>query len=90
MPGNSFRSGFDTPITASYVITFATLIGASRIWVTVPVNTCPGYASTVNVAGWLTRTRPTSASDTLVSTCIFVRSCAMRNSVGAARLAATV
>ena len=46
--------------------------------------------STVNVAGWFTRTRPTSASDTLVSTCILVRSCAMRNNVGADRLAATV
>ena len=74
MPGNSFRSEFETPITASYVITFCTLMGALRIEVTVPVNVCPGYASTVNVAGWLTRTRPTSASDTFVSTCIFVRS----------------
>ena len=74
MPGKSFSSGFETPITASYVITFATLMGAFRIEVTLPVNTCMGYASTVKVAGWLTRTRPTSASDTLVSTCIFVRS----------------
>ena len=65
-------------------------MGALRIDVTLPVNVRPGYASTVNVAGWFTRTRPTSASDTLVSTCILVRSCAIRNSVGAARLAATV
>src|SRR5262245_40141178 len=28
MPGNSFSSEFDTPTTASYVITFCTLIGA--------------------------------------------------------------
>ena len=33
---------------------------------------------------------PTSASETLVSTCIFLRSCAMVNSVGACSDAATV
>ncbi|MGC4114424.1 MAG: hypothetical protein QM765_07395 [Myxococcales bacterium] len=35
-------------------------------------------------------TRPTSASDTLVSTCIFERSWAMVKSVGDWKLAATV
>ena len=72
------------------MITFCTLMGALRTEFTKPVNTRPGYASTVNVAVWSTRTRPTSASETFVSTCIFVRSWAIRNSVGAARLAATV
>ena len=44
----------------------------------------------MNVAGILAAIRPTSASAMLVSTCIFVRSSPIRNSVGAANDAATV
>ena len=50
----------------------------------------PGNAWTVKKASCPTRTSPTSASLTLVSTCIFVRSLPMRKSVGLWRLAATV
>src|SRR5258705_455514 len=55
-----------------------------------PLKVRPGKASTVNVACWPTCTRPTSASSTLVSTCILLRSCAMTKSTGAWRLAAEV
>ena len=76
--------------TTSYVTTFWTTWGALRIWTISPVKSWPGNESTVNEARRPTFTRLTSASSTLVSTCILVRSCAMVNSVGACRLAATV
>ncbi len=66
------------------------MIGASRTWETVPQKVRSGYASTVNDAFWPTLAFPTSVSLTLVSTCIFVRSCAIRNRVGVWKLAATV
>ncbi len=90
MPGFSSSSGFGTPTTASYVMTFCTLCGACRTCVTVPVKFCSGYASTVNSTLLPTATLPMSDSLTFVSTCICVRSVAIRNSVGVWKLAATV
>src|SRR5512136_444133 len=55
-----------------------------------PRKVCPGYESTVKVASCSRPTLPMSASSTLVSTCILVRSWAIRNSVGACSEAATV
>src|SRR5881397_4350925 len=65
-------------------------MGAFRTCATLPWKGWPGYASTVKVAGCSCRTRPTSDSLTLVSTCILVRSWAIRKSVGVWKLAATV
>src|SRR5215467_1181344 len=71
-------------------MTFWTFWAALRTWVMAPVKVRVGKASTVKVVCWPTWTRPTSASSTLVSTCILLRSCAMTKSTGAWRLAATV
>ncbi len=73
-----------------YVTTFWTVCGDSRICDTEPLNVCSGYASTVKLATWPSRMRPTSASSMFVRTCIFVRSCAIMKSVGAWNDAATV
>ena len=70
--------------------TFWTTWAALRIWVTTPLNDWPGKASTVNVAWSSSLMRPMSASSTLTSTCILVRSWAIVKSTGACRLAATV
>ena len=70
--------------------TLCTIWAALRTCTIRPLKVSPGKASTVNFAGPSTRTRPMSASSTLASTCIFVRSLAMVKRVGAARLAATV
>ena len=70
--------------------TFCTVIGAWRSCVTLPWNVRFGYASTVKVASCPTFAAPTSDSETLVSTCICVRSRAIRKSVGVWKLAATV
>ena len=70
--------------------TFCTVCGALRSWRIVPRKTLVGYASTVNCAAMPALSLPMSASLTLVSTCILVRSSAIRNSVGAASDAATV
>ena len=56
----------------------------------IPLNVSPGYASTVNLASSPACTFPTSASSTLARICIFVRSFAIRNRVGAWKAAATV
>jgi len=56
------------------VTTFCTIWAAFRICTIRPLNFSPGKASTVKVVGPSIRTRPMSASSTLVSTCIFVRS----------------
>jgi hypothetical protein len=61
-----------------------------RIWRIFPLNVRDGYASTVKVASMSAFSLPMSASATLVSTCILVRSSAIRNSVGADSDAATV
>jgi hypothetical protein len=90
MPGSRAKSALSTLTTTSYVTTFCTVIGASRTWETVPQNVLPGNASTVKDAFCPTLAFPTSVSLTLVSTCIFVRSCAIRKSVGVWKLAATV
>ena len=63
---------------------------ALRTWRTEPSNVCPGNASTVKVARWPVRMRPTSLSSTLASTCMSDRFCAITNSSGDCRLAATV
>ena len=70
--------------------TFCSVWGALRIWRILPLNSFCGYASTVNVASMPGFSLPTSASATLVSTCILVRSSAIGNSVGAGSDAATV
>src|SRR5437867_130212 len=90
MPGSNRPPGFSTATTTVYVTTFWVTWAAFRTWTTFPVNVSLGKASTVNVTGWSSLIWPTSASATLVSTCIFVRSWAMVKSVGADRLAATV
>ena len=90
MPGTSLPEGFATATTTVYVTTFWTTCAALRICVTVPVNVSPGNASTVKVARSSSLMRPMSASSTLVSTCICVRSWAIVKSTGACRLAATV
>ena len=56
----------------------------------VPVKVRPANASTVKVALWPSRTRPTSASSIAASTCMSARFCAMMNSSGACNDAATV
>ena len=76
--------------TTSYVTTFCTASGAWRTCVTVPSKWRPGNASTVNDAADPSLTPPMSPSLTFVSICIFVRSVAMRKSVGVWKLAATV
>ena len=70
--------------------TFCNVVGALRICRTVPRKCSPVNASTVNVAGIPVESLPTSASATEVSTCIWRRSWAITNSVGAASDAATV
>ncbi len=90
MPGSRRWSGFLALTTTSYVTTFCTTRGAFRICTTSPLNVRPGKESTVKVTLWPSVTRPTSASSTLVSTCMLRRSWAMVNRVGACRLAATV
>ncbi len=72
------------------MITFCTLIGDCRTWTTVPWKVWSGKASTVKPAPVPRRTPAMSDSLTLVSTCILVRSVAIRNRVGVCRLAATV
>ena len=57
---------------------------------TVPSNVRFGNASTVKLALLPSLMPPMSLSLTLVSTCILVRSVAIRNSVGVWKLAATV
>ena len=90
MPGRSLPDGLSTATTTVYVTTFWTTCAAFRICVTRPTNVSLGNASTVKVAWSFSLTRPMSASSTLVSTCIFVRSWAIVKSTGAWRLAATV
>ena len=68
----------------------ATLVAALRTWRIAPSNVWPGKASTVKLAFWPTRNRPTSLSSMLASTCMSCRFCAMMNNSGACRLAATV
>src|SRR6516162_6727299 len=55
-----------------------------------PVKCCVRVGSTVNTAFCPTAILPTSDSSTLVSTCIFVRSCAISKIVGGLREEATV
>ena len=61
-----------------------------RTCVTVPSNVVSGHASKRQIAFWPSAMRPMSASSTLASICIRVRSRAMEKSVGVWRLAATV
>src|SRR5258706_597373 len=90
MPGKSRPSGFDASTTTVYVTTFWTVVEARRTCETVPSKLLSEYASTLKRAGWPLWILPMSASGTLTWTCTLVRSCAIRNSVGACRLAATV
>ena len=90
MPGRSLSSGFRAEMTTLYVTTFWSTCGALRTCITSPEKVWLANESTVKVARRPSRMRPTSASSTLVSTCICVRSWAIVKSVGAWRLAATV
>ena len=62
----------------------------SRTWRTLPLNSAFGYACTVKRTSWPSWIRPMSLSSTVARICISERSFAMRNSLGADRLAATV
>ncbi len=90
IPGLSFSCVFGTSMTVAYVTTFCVTMGCRRTCDTAPTNSSSGYASTRNLTTWPARMRPTSDSSTFAFTCIFVRSSAMMNSVGAFMLAATV
>ena len=65
-------------------------MAALRTWSTWPSKVSPGKASTVKRAACPGRMRPTSVSSTLTSTRMSRRFCAITNSSGACRLAATV
>ena len=73
-----------------YVTTFDTVVGSLRTCSTVALNTRFGYASTLKLTGSPGWTCPMSGSPTARSSSILVRSCAIENSVGVCRLAATV
>ncbi len=70
--------------------TFCRVVALSRTCRTVPLKVRPWYASTVKVTTMPARILPTSASATLVSTCMRVRSSATVKSVGVWSEAATV
>ncbi len=83
MPGRSFIARFSAVMIAAYVTTFCSTTGFSLTCFTTPVNTSPGYASTVNVTGWPASIWPRSDSSIFALTCICDRSAAISKSVGA-------
>src|SRR5438309_2984790 len=88
--GSKRFSGFSVLTSTVYITTFCVMVALRRTLPTAPLNSFPGNASQVNVTGAPGVMRPTSASFTATQICIFVRSLAIKNRLGALRLDTTV